>query len=144
MTSPIVLALALQAAAAVPGAASLHGAIQGRWRADSKALAEQVPGWKTMNARQRETVLAIFPPMNFEITADRIVLKAAGQGEQDESVSYTLAGTEGKKLRLAVTDAAGEKKTVTVEVLGPDLILMSSPGSPPLRLNRAPADPPRP
>ena len=144
MTSLILLALALQSPAPVPDAASLHGSIQGRWRADGKALAEQVPGWKTMSPRQRETVLAIFPPMNFEITADRIVLKASGQGEQDEPVTYTVAGSEGKKLKLAVTDAAGEKKTVTVELLGPDLIQMSSPESPPLRLNRVPAEPPRP
>lgn len=144
MTPFVSFALALQVAAAAPDTAALHAAIQGRWRADSRSLAEQVPGWKTMSARQRETVLAILPPMNFEITADRIVLKASGRDEQDEPVTYTITKADGRKLDLAATDGAGEKKRITVEVLGPDLLQLSSPDSPPLRLTRAPADPPKP
>lgn len=140
----VALALSLQASPAAPDPAALHAAIQGRWRADSKSLAEQVPGWKTMNARQRETVLAVLPPMNFEITADRIVLKASGRDEQDEPVTYAITGMEGRTLKLGATDAEGEKKVVTVEVLGPDLIQLKSAESPPLRLTRVPAESPKP
>jgi hypothetical protein len=144
VTSLIPFALALQAAAAGADTAALHAAIQGRWRADVRALAEQVPGWKSMSPRQRETVLAILPPMIFEITADRIVLEAAGPGEEDEPVRYTVSGSEGRKLRLDATDAAGEKKRVSVEVLGPDLVQLTSAEGPPLRLNRVRPDPPTP
>ena len=143
MTALVPLLLALQAAAGAD-TGSLHDAIQGRWRADTKALAEQVPGWKTMSPRQRETVLAILPPMNLEITADRIVLKASGPGEQDEPATYAITGAEGRKLKLATTDAAGEKKTLTVEMPGPDLLILTPAEGPPLRLLRIRPEPSKP
>lgn len=139
--------LVLLAVVAVPAAAadkeSLHTAIQGRWHADNKSVAEQVPGWKTMSPKQRETVLAILPPLDFEITADRIVLKATGTDDPDEPLAYTIAGVEGQKLKLTGKDASGEQKTFTVEVLGPDLIEMTSPDGAPLRLARVPKDAPK-
>jgi hypothetical protein len=140
--------LAVVAALAVPARAadkeSLHAAIQGRWHADNKAVAEQVPGWKTMSAKQRETVLAILPPLDFEITADRIILKAAGNGEPDEPLPYTINGVEGQKLKLTGKDASGEQKPFTIEVAGPDAIVMTSAEGAALRLARVKPESPRP
>jgi len=73
-------------------------------------------------------------------TADRIVLKAASTDDPDEPLAYTIAGVEGRKLKLAGKDTSGELKTFTVEVLGPDLIEMTSPDAAPLRLARVPKD----
>ena len=136
----LVLLAVMAAPAAAADKESLHTAIQGRWHADNKTVAEQVPGWKTMSPKQRETVLAILPPLDFEITADRIVLKATSADDPDEPLVYSIAGMEGQKLKLTGKDASGEQKTFTVEVLGPDLIEMTSPDGAPLRLARVPKD----
>lgn len=144
----VVKALVVLAALAVPAAAadkeSLHAAIQGRWHADNKSVAEQVPGWKTMSAKQRETVLAILPPLDFEITADRIVLKAPGNGDPDEPLPYTINGVDGQTLKLTGKDTSGEQKTFTIEVVGPDAIVMTSPDGAPLHLARVKPESPKP
>jgi hypothetical protein len=93
-----------------------------------------------MSAKQRETVLAILPPLDFEITADRIVLKAADKADPDEPLPYTVNGAEGQKLKLTGKDTSGETKTFTIEVVGPDAIVMTSPDGAPLKLARVKPD----
>ena len=124
--------------------AALHAAIQGRWRADNKQVAEQVPGWKDMTAAQRGSVMAMIPPLNFEITADRIVWKATGPDDQDEPLTYTIAGADGTKLKLSGRNADGEQNSFTLEVLGPDTLKLTSPDAPSLRLEREAAAVPPP
>jgi hypothetical protein len=130
------LLAALGAVAAHADTASLHTAIQGRWRADNRQVAEQVPGWKEMTAAQREKVLAVIPPLDFEITAAKIVWKAASPGDQDEPLTYKVVGAQDRTLKLSGTNADGEKKDFTIEVLGPDALKLSSPEAPSLRLER--------
>jgi hypothetical protein len=139
------LAVALAAPAAAADRAALHAAIQGRWHADNKQVAEQVPGWKDMSADQRGSVMAMLPILNFEITADRIVWKATSPDEEDEPLAYTIAGVEGAKLKLSGRNSEGEQKTFTLEVLGPDTLRLTSPDAPSLRLQRdVAASPPPP
>jgi hypothetical protein len=140
-----LLAGALAAAPALAAdRAALHAAIQGRWRADNKQVAEQVPGWKDMTAAQRGSVMAMIPPLNFEITADRIVWKATGPDDQDEPLTYTIAGADGSRLKLSGRNADGEQKSFTLEVLGPDTLKLTSPDAPSLRLEREAAAAPPP
>jgi hypothetical protein len=138
---PLPRGLALAAAlAALPVAAAetaaLHAAIQGRWRADNKQVAAQAPGWKDMTPAQRQKVLAVIPPLNFEITSDRIVWKATGPDEQDDRLTYTITGVDGRTLKLNGKNADGEQKAFTIEVLGPDALALSSAEAPSLRLDR--------
>lgn len=135
----LLLCALLAAPAAAADRAALHAAIQGRWRADNRQVAEQVPGWKDMTAAQRGTVMAMIPALNFEITADRIVWKATGPDDQDEPLAYTITGAEGSKLKLSGRNADGEQKSFTIEVLGPDTLKLTSPDAPSLRLEREPA-----
>ena len=140
----LLAALLAAAPAAAADRAALHAAIQGRWHADNKQVAEQVPGWKDMTAAQRGSVMAMIPPLNFEITADRIVWKATGPDDQDEPLTYTISAVEGSKLKLSGRNADGEQKTFTLEVLGPDTLKLTSPDAPSLRLEREPAPSPSP
>jgi hypothetical protein len=141
----LVLVVALAGAFAFAAdTAALHSAIQGRWRADNKSVAEQVPGWKGMTAKQRETVLAVIPPLNFEITADHVILKATSPDDQDEPLAYTITGAEGQSLKLIGKDQSGETKPFTIEVLGADALKMTSTEGPALRLDRVPPGQPSP
>jgi hypothetical protein len=137
----LLLGVLAASSAAAADRAALHAAIQGRWRADNKQVAEQVPGWKDMNAAQRGSVMAMIPPLNFEITADRIVWKATGPEDQDEPLTYTIAGVEGSRLKLNGRNVDGEQKSFTLEVLGPDTLKLTSPDAPSLRLEREPPPP---
>ena len=139
-----LLAAALAAPAAAADRSALHAAIQGRWHADNKQVAEQVPGWKDMTADQRGSVMAMLPVLNFEITADRIVWKATSPEDQDEPLNYTIAGVEGAKLKLSGRNQEGEQKAFTLEVLGPDTLRLTSPDAPSLRLQRDPPASPSP
>ena len=140
----LLLGVLAAGSAAAADRAALHAAIQGRWRADNKQVAEQVPGWKDMNAAQRGSVMAMIPPLNFEITADRIVWKATGPEDQDEPLTYTIASVEGSRLKLNGRNVDGEQKSFTLDVLGPDTLKLTSPDAPSLRLERDPPSQPPP
>jgi hypothetical protein len=86
--------------------------------------------------------MAMIPALNFEITADRIVWKATSPEDQDEPLTYTIAGVDGSKLKLSGRNADGEQKSFTLEVLDPDTLKLTSPDAPSLRLEREiPASP---
>jgi hypothetical protein len=97
-----------------------------------------------MTAAQRGSVMSMIPPLNFEITADRIVWKATGPADQDEPLTYTIAGVDGSKLKLNGRNVDGDQKSFTLEVLGPDTLRLTSPDAPSLRLEREPAASPSP
>ena len=99
-----VLALALTPAAAVaqPPAMdreALHKAMQGRWQADKRKVAESDPEWKTRSAEQRKLLLELMPEMSFEFTATRLTLLAEG-GDEARHFDYKVVGAKDRTLRL--------------------------------------------
>jgi hypothetical protein len=133
-----VLAVAVLAAASAAAAdqATMHKSIQGRWRADSRSIAEQTPEWKNMTAEQRSLALSLVPSLEFEIGPTRIVFLAPGKEDKDEPLDYTVVGVDGQKLKLKGKDATGSEKAFTIEVAGPDTLHLAVPDAPVFTLVR--------
>ena len=131
----------LAAAAAGADQAELARTIQGRWRADSKSIAEQTPEWKTMTPGQRELALSMVPTLHFEIGATRIVFLAPTKEDKDDPLDYKVLGVEGQKLKLSGKDSTGAEKTFTIEVAGPDTLHLAVPDAPVFTLVRVKTTP---
>jgi len=95
-------------------------ALTGTWTLDMQTFKESAD-YKAMSEAQRKMAEGLFSAMKaeFTFTKDKVSISMEMMGQKkDETASYVVTKTEGKKLTLESTDKDGKKEAVEVEVDG--------------------------